>query len=142
MIGGKTISIGLDQNPEAGMGFDQLGAPSIEFRLTGEVPSGKADNVANRPKSLGAEGDCGGFQNSGAKGRPLSVKDAGTAASASVVGVISGSLPARLIQIDLLIVIDALLEDFLGAVPLPFRLLAEIPGMALAAGKIAARLIN
>jgi hypothetical protein len=141
MIGGETISVGLDQNPETGMGFDQLGATGIELRLTGEVPTGEADDVADRSESLGAEGDCGGLQNSGAKGRPLSVEDAGAATAAGIVGMKSGGLAPRLIQIDLLIVFEALLEYFLGSVPLSFSLFAEIPGMALAAGEVAARLI-
>jgi len=100
---------------------------SKELRLTGEVPTGEADDVADRSESLGAEDDCGGLQNSGAKGRLLSVKDAGAATAAGIVGMISGGLEPRLIQIDLLIVFDALLEYFLGGVPLSFGLFAEIP---------------
>jgi hypothetical protein len=70
------------------------------------------------------------------------MEGAGPAASAGIMGMKCRGFAPWLFPGDAFPVLDASPKYLIRSVPCSFRFLAEIPGMALPARKIASRLIN
>ncbi len=115
---------------------------NIKLRTAGEISSGKGDDVAGRPPSLGTQEDLLFLNHPGTERRPFPTHHTGPAAAAGILGVKSRRPLPWFLERDLPCILLAGLQNIGRGPPLSLGHLGKIPGVAFPAGKIASGLID
>jgi hypothetical protein len=123
----EAVSIGFNQDPEVGLGFDKMRAFLVKFGTAGKVAACERDYVPGWAETLGADQDGLCFEDTGTSAWPPSARDAAPATSASLLRMPSGRPVPWLLKVDQLFVIYAFFQDVLRCIPGPILYFAEIP---------------
>lgn len=137
----KAISIGFNQDPKVGLGFDETRAFLVKFGTAGKVPACEGDNVPRRAKTLGAEQDGLCIEDTRTGAWPPFARDATPAASACLLCMPGSRSFSLFLKVHQLFVSHAFLQEVLRSVPGPILYFAEIPWVAFSTGEIASGLI-
>ena len=123
----EAVSIGFNQDPEVGLGFDEKRAVLVKFRTASKVAACECDYVPGWAETLGADQDGLWFEETRTSAWPSSARDAAPATSASLLCMPGGRPFPWLLQAHQLFVFHAFLQDVLRCVPGPILYFAEIP---------------
>ena len=92
----EAVSIGFNQDPKVGLGFDESRAFLVKFGTAGKVATSEGDNVPGWAESLGADLDRLWFEATRTGTWPSFTGDATPAASACLLRMPSGRPLPRL----------------------------------------------
>jgi hypothetical protein len=137
----KAVSIGFNQDPKVGSGFDESRAFLVKLGTAGNIPACEGDNVPCRAEALRTEQNGLWFEDNRTGDGPISMRDAAPAASACLLRMPGGRLFPRLLKVHQPFVFHAFVQDIPRCVPGAILYFAEIPRVTFSAGKIASGLI-
>jgi hypothetical protein len=90
-------SIGFNQDPKIGLGFDESRAFLVKLGTAGYIPACEGDNVPCRARTLRTEQKRLWFENTRTVDRPISIRDAAPATSACLLRMSGGRPFPRLL---------------------------------------------